>query len=81
MSMGSWQGGGVGINPREQVFVAMLFPSLGHFLDLLEGPAEPLPVRAPEPFYSIQCFDPWPPLSLGGPLPKRIQHIASQGQS
>jgi len=48
--MGSWRGGGVGIDPGERVVVAMLLPSLDHFLDLLEGPAEPLPVRAPEPF-------------------------------
>jgi len=44
------RGGGVDSDPGEWVVVAMLLPSLGHFLDLLEGPAEPLPIRAPEPF-------------------------------
>ena len=49
-SIASRRGGGVGIDPGEGVVVEMLLPSLGRFLDLLEGSVEPLLVRAPEPF-------------------------------
>jgi len=48
-STGERRGGGVGRDPGERVVVVMLLDSLGLFLDLPEGPTDPIPARLADP--------------------------------